>query len=283
MPAMNAGQLGELFHALQRWPRAVLLFSGGLDSSLLLAVGARALGARLTALTFAGPHIAPGELHHAVALARRLGVLHVVRPFDPLALPEFRANTGERCYVCKREIILRARQLARSLNAPVIWDGANLDDLGDFRPGLKAARELGVRSPLLEAGLGKKAIRSLSFLLGLPGERPPQSCLATRFPYGTELTAADLARVAQAEAWLGARGFGKVRLRVDGHRARLQLPLSDWAAFCRPEVRRPFLAFLHRRGWTDFALDVPNPPALPRPEPDRPREKILRGATPPCW
>ncbi len=266
---MKFDKLPNLLSTLRQWPRAVLLFSGGLDSSLLLAAGARALGPGLTAVTFTGPHTAPGELAHAVALARRLHVRHLVQSLDPLALPEFRGNTPARCYVCKRAVISRARELAAKLETQVIWDGANLDDLGDFRPGLKAARELGVSSPLLEAGLRKGAIRRLSRLLGLPGDRAPQSCLATRFPYGVELTRADLARVGRAEAWLGARGFASLRLRVNRDRARLELPVQDWAAFLDPGVRGPFLALLHRLGWAEFSLAAPQTPAPPVPQESR--------------
>jgi uncharacterized protein len=241
----------------------VLLFSGGLDSSLLLAAGAKALGPGLTALTFTGPHTASGELAHAVALARRLGVRHLVRIIDPLALPEFRGNTPARCYVCKRAVISRGLELAAALDSQAVWDGTNLDDLGDFRPGLRAARELGVVSPLLEAGLRKGAIRGLSRRLGLPGDRAPQSCLATRFPYGTELTRGDLARVARAEAWLAARGFTAVRLRVETSQARLELPVEDWAAFLDPEVRGPFVALLNRLGWAAFSLAASKTPVPP--------------------
>jgi uncharacterized protein len=239
----------------------VLLFSGGLDSSLLLAAGARALGPGLTALTVSGPHSAPGELAWAVALARRFGVRHRVRLFDPLALPEFQGNTRERCYVCKKGVIALARELAGEVGAEVIWDGTNRDDLRDFRPGLRAAREAGVMSPLLAAGLGKAAIRRLSAAFGLPADRPSQSCLATRFPYGMPLTAAGLARVGRLEAWLTVRGFAGLRLRVNATGVRLELPIPAWAAFLRPNIRGPFLALLAREGWQHFELAPPRPPS----------------------
>lgn len=233
----------------------MLLFSGGLDSSLLLAAAAPVLGMGLTALTFAGPQTVPGELAAAVALARRLKVRHLLRAMDPLALPDFRHNTRQRCYVCKKSIIEQAREMAADLGIEEIWDGTNLDDLNDFRPGLQAARELGVKSPLLEAGMGKAAIRDLSRKLGLPGDRPPQSCLATRFPYDTRLTREALARVGEAESWLRSRGFSHVRLRISGDQARLELPPGEWPAFLAPEVRRPFTALAARLGWR-LELDV---------------------------
>jgi uncharacterized protein len=227
----------------------LLLFSGGLDSSLLLAAAAPVLGPGLTALTYTGPHTVPGELAVAFALARRFRVRHLVRETDPLVLPDFRHNTRQRCYACKKAIIDQAQIMAADLGIEEIWDGTNLDDLNDFRPGLQAARESGVKSPLLDAGLGKTAIRDLSRKLGLAWDRPPQSCLATRFPYDTLLTREALARVGQAEAWLRARGFTHVRLRINGNLARLELRPEEWPKFLAPEIRRAFAALTARTGW----------------------------------
>ena len=240
---------------LRRHRRAALLFSGGLDSSLLLAAAAIALGPGLTAITFTGPHTVPGELAAAWALARRFRVDHVLQEIDPLALPEFRLNRRERCYACKQAIITRAWEIAAARGNSTLWDGTNLDDLADFRPGLVALREQGVESPLLAAHLGKAAIRALSRGLGLDAARPSQSCLATRFPYDTELTREGLARVGRGEAWLRRRGFSRVRLRVQGDRARLELGLEEWAAFLAPDVRGPFSAYLASLGFEELSLD----------------------------
>ncbi|MCL4501551.1 MAG: ATP-dependent sacrificial sulfur transferase LarE [Deltaproteobacteria bacterium] len=247
--------MSRLEEYLRRHRRAALLFSGGLDSSLLLAAAVRTLGSGICAITMAGPHIVPGELAAAWALARRFRVKHLVQEVDPLAVPDFRENSRQRCYACKRAIISQAWKIARKHGAEVLWDGTNLDDLGDFRPGLQAARELGVASPLLAAGLDKAAIRSLSRTLGLPWQKPPQSCLATRFPYGTSLTREDLGRVGQGEAWLLRRGFSHVRLRVpEADAARLELTPEEWPAFLAPQVRRPFTAHLLRLGFSRFTL-----------------------------
>lgn len=197
----------------------------------------------------------PGELAAAWALARRLGVRHVVRRFDPLILPEFRANRRERCYVCKRAIIQAARRIMAAQGVTVLWDGTNRDDLAEERPGFRAIRELGVESPLLSAGLGKAAIRALSRDLELDYARSSQSCLATRFPYDTELAGENLARVGQGEAWLRQRSFGRVRLRVQGDRVRLELSPEEWPAFLAPEVRGPFIAYLSALGFEQFSLD----------------------------
>lgn len=247
-----------LYQYLRDNPRAAILFSGGLDSSCLLAGAAKVLGPKVTAITFTGPHIAPGELAAAWALARRLKVRHVVRAFDPLILPEFRHNTLERCYACKKAIITEAQTITKALDLPVLWDGTNLDDLADFRPGMKAIREMGVESPLLLAGMGKAAIRALSQDLGLDGSRPSQSCLATRFPYDTEISSDALARVGRGEAWLRRRGFTRVRLRVQEGNARLELALNEWPAFLASEVRRPFTTFVISLGFENLSLDWAN-------------------------
>jgi len=239
----------NLIDYLRRWPRALLLFSGGLDSSLLLSVAAPILGSGLTALIFTGPHVPPGELAAAWRLARLQRVNLLVREFDPLELPEFRHNTRQRCYACKKALLSRAWEVARDIRAEVIWDGTNLDDLGDFRPGLAALREFQVRSPLMELGWDKAAIRTASRSLGLPWDKPPQSCLATRFPYDTLLSREGLVRVGQAEVWLRAKGFKYMRLRIQGDQARLELPTEDWARFLSPLIHRPFLNLLHRLGW----------------------------------
>jgi pyridinium-3,5-biscarboxylic acid mononucleotide sulfurtransferase len=240
---------------LRGHPRAALLFSGGLDSSLLLAAAAKVLGPGLTAITFTGAHTPPGELAAAWALATRFQVHHVVREFNPLDLPEFRHNRLERCYACKKAIISRAWEIAAARGHKVLWDGTNVDDLADFRPGFRALRERGVESPLLLAGLDKAGIRALSRSLGLDGERPAQSCLATRFPYDTELTTEGLARVGRAEAWLRRRGFSRVRLRVRGDQARLELAPEVWPAFLDPAVRRRFTAFILALGFRELSLE----------------------------
>jgi uncharacterized protein len=257
MPQTTAPALGPFWDYLRRTRRAALLFSGGLDSSLILAAASAALGDGFRAITFYGPHTTPGELAAAWRLARRFRVRHLVGRFDPLALPEFRHNRRERCYACKAEVIRRAWELAAHVGAPVLWDGTNLDDLADFRPGLQAGRELGVQSPLLAVGWGKAAIRRASQALGLAADKPAQSCLATRFPYDVTLTPEILAAVGRAEAWLRRRGFERVRLRVPGPRLRLELDAAQWPAYLHPKVHGPFGAVVQRLGWQGVDLAAP--------------------------
>ena len=242
---------------LRRWRRVVLLLSGGVDSSLLLALGRETLGEGLVALTFVGPQTAPGEVGAAWHLTRQYRTRHLVRQFDPFSLPDFHRNTLRRCYACKQTMLAHAHEVAAKLGSEVIWDGTNVDDLKDFRPGLQASREAGIESPLLSAGLGKKAIRELSHKLGLPADKPSQSCLATRFPYNTILSQGALARVGRAEAWLLARGLTHVRLRVRGRQARLELPAAEWPVFWGQGLRRPFLGYLNSQGFEDLELAVP--------------------------
>ncbi len=247
----------QIIPQLRSFRRVLLLFSGGVDSSLLLALGRVALGEGLSAFTVVGPQTAPGEVGAAWHLAKKYHVPHYLAEFDPLQLPDFQQNTRSRCYVCKQAILARAQEVAAALQAEAIWDGTNVDDLGDFRPGLKAAREAGVESPLLDAGLGKKTIRELSRKLGLPGDKPSQSCLATRFPYDTPLSREALARVGRAEAWLRARGFSHVRLRVKGGGCRLELAPEEWPLFLCRGLRGPFLGLLNSLGFEGLELALP--------------------------
>ncbi|MGQ9689284.1 MAG: ATP-dependent sacrificial sulfur transferase LarE [Desulfobaccales bacterium] len=256
-PVAAAPLRHRVIRLLKRWPRALLLFSGGLDSALLLALGREALGERLVALTMVGPHTTPGEAAAACGLARRLKVPHLVALFDPFLLPDFRENTPQRCYACKQAILAQARQVAAARGIEAIWDGTNMDDLQQDRPGLRALQEAGGLSPWLILGLGKKEIRQLSRESGLPAAKAPESCLATRFPYHTTLSPEGLARVGRAEAWLRARGCGRVRLRVLGNTTRLELGPEDWPRFFALGLRRPFFALLNSLGFEGLELEVP--------------------------
>ena len=223
-PDLERG-LAELRSRLDGFGHAVVAYSGGVDSSLVAALAVDQLGDRALAITGISPALAPHLREEARSQARWLGMLHRELPTTELADPAYASNPEQRCYACKRELHRLLAPIAAAAGSAPVLDGVNLDDLGDHRPGLRAAREQGVISPLAETGIDKAGVRQLSRALGLPWwDKPAQPCLASRFPYGEPITAARLARVAAAEDWLRQRGFPELRVRCQGETARIELP-----------------------------------------------------------
>lgn len=242
---------------METWPRVVVLFSGGGDSTLLLKVASEVVGPGLTALTFQGPQCPCEELARAREIALHLGVRHWVVAYDPFILPDFRDNTPNRCYACKQAMYRRSWEIASMVGAEAVLDGAQADDAGPDRPGLRAAAELGVRSPLRETGWHKDQIRELSRIWRLPGwDHPAQSCLATRFPTHTPLDPETLQKVDQIETWLRHQGLGPVRLRVHGDLVRLELPPDQWLQVLDLAVREALSAKIKDLGWRYLTLDL---------------------------
>lgn len=207
--------------------RVVVAYSGGVDSALVAALAVERLGADALAITGVSPALAPHLREEARAQAAWLGLRHREVPTAELADPAYASNPDDRCYACKRELHGLLAPIAAASGAAQVVDGVNLDDLGDHRPGLRAAREYGVLSPLADAGIDKAGVRQISRALGLPWwDKPAQPCLASRFPYGESISAARLRRVAGAEAWLRQRGFRDLRVRSQGEVARIELPAS---------------------------------------------------------
>ncbi|RJQ30448.1 MAG: ATP-dependent sacrificial sulfur transferase LarE [Peptococcaceae bacterium] len=203
----------------------LVAFSGGVDSTLLLKVAGDVLPGEVLAVTAAGPLYPSAEVVEAGQLADLIGVQHVVVANTALQNPVFQKNPPDRCYHCKKELYASLQKLADRRGLRQVIDGVNADDAGDFRPGLQAGKEMGVRSPLQEAGLSKEEIRRWSACLGLPtADKPASPCLATRFPYGAGITAEKLARVAAAEGFLRRLGFLLVRVRDHGDLARIETP-----------------------------------------------------------
>jgi uncharacterized protein len=234
-------------------------YSGGADSTYLLAVCLEVLGSdRVLAITEDSPMTARAELEHAREQAARLGARHLVLSNDDLANPAIVANTPERCYHCKSALFAALLELGRAQGLAHIVFGENADDVGDYRPGSRAATELGIRAPLREAALTKAEVRALSRQRGLPTwDRPANPCLASRFPYGMPLTAEALARVEAAEAAL-QRAWGSLQLRVRDHFpvARLEVPPEDIARLAQPEARAEAVAQLRALGYRYVALDL---------------------------
>jgi len=256
------GPLARKMKALAAWlaarPGGVLIaFSGGADSTFLAAMAGQVLGKRMLAVTADSPSLPRAELRQATALARRLNIRHRVIATDEMRNPAFTTNPPDRCYHCKSELFGALRRIARREGLGHIADGSNVDDQGDFRPGSRAAREHGVGHPLQDAGFTKRDIRRASRRLGLPtADKPAAACLASRFPYGSLLTAAALASVEKAESGLHRLGFTHVRVRTHGDMARVELPAKDIARAVRPRMRQAIIRRLRSCGYRYLALDL---------------------------
>ncbi len=218
-------RLRELEDIVAPYRSALVAFSGGVDSSLALAVAARSLlKEKVLAVTSNNETYLPSELEGAEAFARSLGVEHLVVNTRELDDPNYASNPINRCYFCKSTLYSDLARIAEDQGYTCVVDGANKDDEGDYRPGRKAARELGVVSPLSVAGVSKAEVRGLAKYLGLPSwDKPALACLSSRFPYGQEITPEKLAQVTRAEEFLRSRGYGQVRVRHHGEIARLEV------------------------------------------------------------
>jgi uncharacterized protein len=235
----------------------LVAFSGGVDSTLLLAMAARVLKERTVAVTFASPIHPERETGATVQMADTLGVSHRLITSKALSPPELVENTRERCYHCKKALGEKLHEIARELGIPTIAHGANLDDLDDFRPGFRAARELGLVAPLMDAGLTKADIRQLSKQMGLPTwNKPALACLATRIPYNTPLTPEALRKIDAAETAILDQGITACRVRYYGEMARIELPPEDLDRMMKKTLRKKITGRLRDIGFLHVALDL---------------------------
>ena len=248
-------KLERLRALLRETDGIAVAFSSGVDSTFLLKVAHEELGERVIAVTARSHSFPKREQDEAAAFCAREGIRQVVVDSEELAIPGFCQNPTNRCYLCKKELFTKILEIARAEGLSAVAEGSNMDDLGDYRPGLQAVRELGIRSPLREAGLTKDEIRALSRRMGLPTwNKPSFACLASRFPYGEEITVERLARVERAEQYLLNLGFRQVRVRSHGDLARIELCAADIPKTV--EQREKIHAALKGFGFAYVALDL---------------------------
>lgn len=258
IPKKTLTKLEKLKKLLASLKGAVVAYSGGVDSTLLLRVAREVLGERVVAVVASSETYPESEVRQALTLARRMGVRVRSIKTEELANPAFSSNPPDRCYYCKQELFSALKRVAAEEGLPYVLDGANWDDRRDFRPGARAARELGVRSPLQEVKLSKEEIRLLSRRLGLETwDKPSLACLASRFPYFVSIKAENLKRVEQAELLLRKAGFKQVRVRHHGDEiARIEVLPEEIPLFLEPRTRKRLVRGLKSLGYSYITLDL---------------------------
>ena len=232
-------------------------FSGGVDSTFLLSVAHEVLGDKALAVTSVDASIPVRELDEAKRFCSEHGIAHVICKVDPLKEEGYRKNTADRCYYCKRMIFSEIKKVAAEHGIEYVAEGSNMDDLGDYRPGLRAVSELSVVSPLREAGLSKADIRTISKAMGLPTwSKPAYACLASRFVYGEEITEEKLRMIDLAEQFLIEHGFYEERVRMHGNIARIEVPAKDIPKLASDEIRNKVYERFKEIGFSFVTLDM---------------------------
>ncbi|MGH7229137.1 MAG: ATP-dependent sacrificial sulfur transferase LarE [Nitrospiraceae bacterium] len=254
---MPQNKLLKLQNLLQGMESVLVAFSGGIDSSLVLKIAHDSLASGAIAVTAVSPTFPEIELKTARRVGEEIGVRHLIIETDQLAIPDFVRNDAGRCYHCKTDLYQALQKLQLELNMGAMVDGTNLDDLGDDRPGIVAAREWGVRSPLVEAELSKAEVRTLAKELGLSNwDKPAAACLSSRIPRGSVITREKLTQVEQAESLLVQEGFRQFRVRQHGEIARIEIEEEELSRWIDPERRIRVSTQLKALGFRFVTLDL---------------------------
>lgn len=248
----------ELLELLRGMRSVAVALSGGVDSAVVAQAAQLSLGNRALAVTAHSPSVAAWDRHDAEMVARQIGIRHLVIATDEFADPNYQANRGDRCYYCKSELFRLLTSRRGDWGVEWIVSGANRDDLGDYRPGLRAAAEFGVRHPLQEVGLTKALIRALARHWRLPvADKPASPCLASRIAPGVTVTAERVARVEHAEAFLRQHGLAECRVRVhEGDLVRIEVPIASLQQLVAPDFRVALVTEFDRLGFRFITLDL---------------------------
>ncbi|MFC1650423.1 ATP-dependent sacrificial sulfur transferase LarE [Candidatus Latescibacterota bacterium] len=258
MPQQYMEKLNKLKEILRKTEGCAVAFSGGVDSTLLLAVAREVLGEKCLAVIATAPIFSERESNKAIEWVNKQNIPYIIVNAEELEIPDFTANNKDRCYHCKKEVFGKIIERASSLGLNYVADGTNADDTGDYRPGLKASSELGVLKPMLDAGLTKNEIRAISNeIYHLPtADKPSMACLASRFPYGSPITSEKLKQVDDIERFLDSAGFRIYRARHHGDILRLELGPDEMAAAMKDDMRKKIIDLAKNIGFLYVTMDI---------------------------